>query len=96
VQFELPLPETPPHGYTWRRIEVGPRFRKSHYELMLNGERTGIWVMHCGHPTALRPYYLAGEFFRWHDQYPSRKYRLAVEAKEAAIRHHKGEAIDEE
>lgn len=50
------LPESPPRGVTWRRYLNPPFF--SHYEMLRDGQPTGSWVRHCGHPTALRPYYV--------------------------------------
>lgn len=48
-----------PTGYVWVRFPVGNTHR-ANYVLYLDDEPT-IWhVRWCGHPTALRPYYVIG------------------------------------
>jgi hypothetical protein len=65
-------------GIIWKRH---PKcYSQADYEMLDNGEPTGWWVRHCGHPTALRPYYVlspAGEV-------SERKFSLLVDAKGAA------------
>ena len=41
---------------TWRAWGVRPG---RHYQLILRGEETDIYVHHCGHPTAIWPYYIS-------------------------------------
>lgn len=55
------------------------------YRLMLDGKWTGWIVIHCGHPTAIRPYYVEGprgEHFQ--------AYRLLEEAKAIALEQSRG------
>ena len=40
---------------TWRAWGVRPG---RHYQLIVRGEETDIYVHHCGHPTAIWPYYI--------------------------------------
>lgn len=46
-----------PSGLWWRRRAVGDT-RKANYYLMRGELAMGYVVRWCGHPTALRPYYL--------------------------------------
>lgn len=41
---------------TWRAWGVRPG---RHYQLIVHGEQTNIYVHHCGHPTAIWPYYIS-------------------------------------
>ncbi len=67
---------SPPVGWERHAAAVG-----AHYELMIDGKATNNWVKHCGHPTALRPYYV-----RLADgRVLERKHRLLDDAKAAAI-----------
>ena len=43
---------------TWKRVPRG--MLKPDYEMFYGDTFTGIVVRHCGHPTALRPYFLLG------------------------------------
>lgn len=50
------LPDaSPPRGVTWKRHANLP-LPFANYQMMRDGEPTGIWILHCGHPTANRPY----------------------------------------
>ena len=80
LDFGFNLQEAP-QGASWRRVKTG---WFCHYELMLDGKPTNTWVHHCGHPTALRPYYVHLSTGR----VLARKYRLLVDAKRAAEEAH--------
>lgn len=41
---------------TWRAWGVRPG---RHYQLIVRAEETDIYVHHCGHPTAIWPYYIS-------------------------------------
>lgn len=62
----------------WRRYAkvVG-----ANYEIIADGVDTGTFVCHCGHPTALRPYYVQMADGRILD----RKFHRLTVAKAAAI-----------
>lgn len=47
-----------PLGLWWRRRPVGDT-HKADYDLMRGELASGYVVRWCGHPTALRPYYLS-------------------------------------
>lgn len=49
------LPDAPPRGVTWQRHSHLP-LPFANYQMFRDGEATGIWILHCGHPTANRPY----------------------------------------
>ena len=42
--------------FTWRAWGFRPG---RHYQLMVRGEGMDIYVHHCGHPTAIWPYYIS-------------------------------------
>jgi hypothetical protein len=51
------------------------------YLMIVDGKWNGWVVAHCGHPTALRPYYVDGP-----DGQHFQAYRLLAEAKDVAIK----------
>lgn len=78
TQSDLGFPPAIRPGLDWDRYP-GPC--GADYALTLDGAPTGIWVRHCNHPTALRPYFV---------QLPGgaildRKHARAVEAKASAV-----------
>ncbi len=42
-------------SFTWKAWGMRPG---RHYQLLYLGEETDVYVHHCGHPTALWPYYI--------------------------------------
>lgn len=57
------------------------------YEMTVDGTPTGFWVKHCGHQTAIRPYYVelpCGDIL-------DRKYSHLADAKAAAVAARNGE-----
>ena len=42
-------------NFTWRAWGVKPG---RHYQLLFVGEETDVYVHHCGHPTAIWPYFI--------------------------------------
>jgi hypothetical protein len=85
-QLDLGFIQVAPRGVTWRRHPWGVYF--AHHQMLRDGEPTGTWVRHCGHPTALRPYYVVlptGEVLE-------RKFRLLADAKQAGITAMRGDA----
>jgi hypothetical protein len=45
-----------PSNFTWRAWGSRPG---RHYQLLFVGEGTNVYVHHCGHPTAIYPYYIS-------------------------------------
>lgn len=43
-------------NFTWRAWGMRPG---RHYQLLSHDEDTNVYVQHCGHPTALWPYYIS-------------------------------------
>ena len=43
-------------NFTWRAWGMRPG---RHYQLLFLGEDTNVYVHHCGHPTAIYPYYIS-------------------------------------
>lgn len=77
-QASFGFPAVPPKGIDWLRERTACR---ANYAMTEDGVATGWWVRDCGHPTALRPYYVVtpgGKILL-------RKFRLLVDAKAAAI-----------
>lgn len=72
---ELPAP--PARGVTWQRHPMPPF---TNYEMLNDGIPNGVWIRHCGHQTALRPYYVVAP----NDDIIERKFRRLEEAKLAA------------
>ena len=68
---------------SWERFPI-VYARRSNYELLADGARTGIRVMWCGHPTALRPYYVSTPR---ENILGGRAYRTAKLAQAAAVEH---------
>jgi len=72
-------------NFTWRAWGVKPA---RHYQLLFLDESTDVYVHHCGHPTAIYPYYTS---HREDGQGPmtlasnGHGFMLLVEAKAAAI-----------
>jgi hypothetical protein len=73
-------------GYSWEKRK-GPLDSNcgAVWSLFLNDEFTGWRVVHCGHPTAHRPYYIEGS-------YPEGmmlpKFRTVAWAKEQCLKDH--------
>lgn len=65
---------------SWERFRHPIVPSRADYRLLLDGEPTGLWIKWCGHPTALRPYYLASE----RRSMELRTFRTVAEAKAAA------------
>jgi len=72
-------------GLAWIR-EPTHHAHRAHYHLTAAGEPTGISVVWCGHPTALRPYYvrLADGPLDIYDRGGLSTFCTVAEAKEAA------------
>jgi hypothetical protein len=70
------------HGVTWHR-DPGPLYPTcgAIHHMLVGGEPNGAIVAHCGHPTALRPYYVSLP----NGAVIERKFRLLADAKAAAI-----------
>ena len=69
-----------PAAIGWKRYPVAFA-NKAHYALQLHGIASGIEVRWCGHPTAIRPYYVidaAGWIL-------DRKFPTVAAAKAAAL-----------
>ncbi len=43
-------------SFAWRSWGIRPG---RHYQLLVHGEDTNVYVHHCGHPTAVWPYYIS-------------------------------------
>jgi hypothetical protein len=43
-------------NFTWRAWGIRPG---RHYQLLFLDEGTNVYVHHCGHPTAIYPYYVS-------------------------------------
>lgn len=81
-------------GISWERIPPPAGLKGARYELVVVDlvyqvrveYPTGVWVVHCGHPTALWPYY---GILPWTDRIlvsPSgRGFRHLQDAKDAAL-----------
>lgn len=71
-------------GMYWRRIPgaLTPNCGQR-YVLEMDGKDTGWRVIHCGHPTAHRPYYLEN---RTHTLVTGRAYAHVADAKAMAER----------
>lgn len=75
-QLPLALP-VPADAAEWVRY---PGICRSNYRLHIGGRPADLWVMECGHPTALRPYYV-----QLRGRVLARKYARAADAKVAAL-----------
>lgn len=57
-----------------------------HYALQIDGDRVGVEVHHCGHPTANWPYYITAH---WQDEIivadNGRGFQLLEDAKQRAV-----------
>lgn len=78
AQLQLGLQGGADRAVSWRRV---PGITRAHHEMLVGGAPTGVWVRCCGHPTALRPYYLAGPG----GMLVERKFALLAEAKAAIV-----------
>jgi hypothetical protein len=77
---DLETQEPPPTpGYSWRGY--GKSVHRRH-ELELDGEPVGVVVRHCGHPTALRPWYC--------EQIDGTAFQYVATAREYALAQHTG------
>lgn len=79
VQGVLELAGGASNRLEWRREAIA-HLGRSDYQMLRAGAPTGYWVRHCGHQTALRPYYVR----RPDGTALERKFRLATEAQAAA------------
>lgn len=66
-------------GYAWHGYGKGCH---RWHDLELHGEPVGVVVRHCGHPTALRPWYC--------EQIDGTAFRLVLDARAYALAFHRG------
>jgi hypothetical protein len=50
------MPMARESNFTWRAWGIRPG---RHYQLLFLDEGTNVYVHHCGHPTAIYPYYVS-------------------------------------
>lgn len=71
-----------PRGIEWERVpHAMPGVNRANYRLVIDGNDTGIQVRWCGHPTALRPYYVVTKI----GEILAEKFRTVEQAKRAAL-----------
>lgn len=85
-QMDFGFSVVPAPGVSWERF---PAICRADYAMLLDGRPTGFWVRACGHPTALRPYYVVSPT----GEELERKFAHLVDAKAAAIAWHKEECV---
>ena len=66
-------PKEVPAPIVW----IGHKLGRERNMLWTSPQLPGVEVRHCGHPTAIRPYYVVGRDF-------ARKFRLLKQAQRAA------------
>lgn len=77
-QLQMDLGPSPtPRGVAWIRSGGVYGNCGARYSMTVNGQPTGFFVQHCGHPTAIRPYYVQTT----NDLVLARKHRLLNDAK---------------
>lgn len=73
-------------GLTWHKYGGTTGSKFAVYELIgPQGVEVGVQVQHCGHPTALWPYYVTAHWLKEIELAPNgRGFRLLVDAKARA------------
>jgi hypothetical protein len=57
-QHDFGFEQVAPRGITWDRYGDGKNKLGLRYQMKIGGVSVDVWVCHCGHPTANRPYYI--------------------------------------